>query len=145
MENRDMQYKLAAGWFVLAIVLLMILMSFVMKAGINTDFSDFVHHPGPEGWAFLCWQLSSYVLLGVGVLYVDAAVFRWFNVLTFGAATLFMLAHQVGHMREGMVYGLTGVLDVVHHVVGALMTWQAWHWARATGGRLAVNGGRVSS
>lgn len=143
MENRDMQYKLAAGWFVLAIALLMILMSFVMKAGINTDFSDFAHHPGPEGWAFLCWQFSLYVVLGVAALYVDAAIFRWLNVLMFAAATLFMLAHQLGHMREGMVYGLTGVLDVVHHAVGALMTWQAWQWARSARGRAMENGLRT--
>jgi hypothetical protein len=141
MNNRTLpavQVRLAFGWLMLATVLLMIFVSMLVKAGIQTDFSEFAHHPGPEGWSALCVQFVLYLAMATLVIHSDAAWVRWLNAVLLAVATLFMLAHQVGHVREGMAYGLTGVIDGAHHVLGALATLQAWRWARGSGGRVAA-------
>ena len=124
------QVRVAFGWLTLATVLLMIFVSMLVKAGIQTDFSEFARHPGPEGWGALCVQFVLYLAMAALALHNDAAWVRWLNAVLLAVATLFMLAHQVGHVRAGMVYGLTGVIDGAHHVLGALATLQAWRWAR---------------
>ena len=135
---QPIQVRVAFSWLMLATVLLMIFVSMLVKAGIQTDFSEFAHHPGPEGWGALCVQFVLYLAMAALAMHSDAAWVRWLNAVLLAVATLFMLAHQVGHVREGMVYGLTGVIDGAHHVLGALATWQAWRWARGARGRAAV-------
>ena len=125
------QLRVAFTWLALAVVLLMIFVSLLMKAGIRTDFSEFAHHPGPEGWGALCVQFTLYLALAALTLNSDAAWVRWLNAVLLSLATLFMLAHQVGHVREGMAYGLSGVIDGAHHVLGAVGALQAWRWARS--------------
>ncbi len=124
------QIKLALAWLTLALLLMMLFVSMLVKAGIQTDFSEFAHHPGPEGWGALCVQFVAYLAMAVLTLNSDAPWLRWLNAALLAVATLFMLAHQLGHLREGMVYGLTGLIDVAHHVLGALAAAQALRWAR---------------
>jgi hypothetical protein len=132
---QPIQIKLALAWLTLALLLMMLFVSMLVKAGIQTDFSEFAHHPGPEGWAALCVQFVAYLAMAALTVNSDAAWVRWLNAALLAVATLFMLAHQVGHLREGMVYGLTVVIDGAHHVLGALAAWQALRWARhARGG-----------
>jgi hypothetical protein len=125
------QVKLAFSWLALATVLLMLFVSMLVKAGIQTDFSEFAHHPGPEGWGALCVQFVLYIAMAALTMNSDAAWVRWLNAALLAVATLFMLAHQVGHVREGMAYGLTAVIDGAHHVLGAVAALQALRWARS--------------
>ena len=127
---QPIQIKLALAWLTLALLLMMLFVSMLVKAGIQTDFSEFAHHPGPEGWGALCVQFVAYLAMAALTLNSDAPWVRWLNAALLAVATLFMLAHQLGHLREGMVYGLTGVIDGAHHVLGALAAWQAARWAR---------------
>ena len=129
---QSIQIKLALAWLTLALLLMMLFVSMLVKAGIQTDFSEFAHHPGPEGWGALCVQFVLYLAMAALAIHSDAAWVRWLNAVLLAVATLFMLAHQVGHVREGMAYGLTGVIDGAHHVLGAVATLQAWRWARGT-------------
>ena len=127
---QPIQIKLALAWLTLALLLMMLFVSMLVKAGIQTDFSEFAHHPGPEGWGALCVQFVAYLAMAALTLNSGAAWVRWLNAGLLAGATLFMLAHQLGHLREGMAYGLTGVIDVAHHLLGALAALQALHWAR---------------
>ena len=127
---QSIQIKLALAWLTLALLLMMLFVSMLVKAGIQTDFSEFAHHPGPEGWAALCVQFVAYLAMAALTLNSDAPWVRWLNAALLAVATLFMLAHQLGHLREGMVYGLTGLIDVAHHLLGALAAAQALRWAR---------------
>jgi hypothetical protein len=124
------QIKLALAWLTLALLLMMLFVSMLVKAGIQTDFSEFAHHPGPEGWGALCVQFVAYLGMAALTLNSGAPWVRWLNAALLAVATLFMGAHQLGHLREGMVYGLTGLIDVAHHLLGALAAWQAVRWAR---------------
>lgn len=134
---QPIQIKLALAWLTLALLLMMLFVSMLVKAGIQTDFSEFAHHPGPEGWAALCVQFVAYLAMATLTLNSDAAWVRWLNAVLLATATLFMLAHQLGHLREGMAYGLTGVIDGAHHGLGALAAWQALRWARQARGATA--------
>lgn len=127
---QPIQIKLAQAWLTLGLLLMMLFVSMLVKAGIQTDFGEFAHHPGPEGWAALCAQFVAYLVMAALTVNSDAPWVRWLNAALLAVATLFMLAHQVGHLREGMVYGLTGILDGAHHVLGGLAAWQALRWAR---------------
>jgi hypothetical protein len=134
---QPIQIKLALAWLTLALVLMMLFVSMLVKAGIQTDFSEFAHHPGPEGWAALCVQFVAYLAMAALTVNSGAAWVRWLNAALLAVATLFMLAHQVGHLREGMAYGLTAVIDGAHHGLGALAAWQALRWAREARGGAA--------
>ena len=125
------QIRIAFGWTALAVVLMMIFVSMLVRAGIQTDFSELAPHPGPEGWGALCVQFTLYLAMAALTFSSSAAWVRWLNVLLLSGVTLFMLAHQIGHLREGMAYGLTGSIDVAHHLLGTLTAWHAIRWARA--------------
>lgn len=131
---QPIQTKLALAWLTLAMVLVMIFVSMLIKAGIQTDFSEFAHHPGPEGWGAMCIQFVAYLAMAALTVNIDAPWVRWLNAALLTLATLFMLGHQIGHVREGMVYGLTGIIDGAHHVLGAVASWQAMRWARSRSG-----------
>jgi hypothetical protein len=131
---QPIQTRLALAWAMLALVLVMIFVSMLVKAGIQTDFSEFAHHPGPEGWGALCIQFVAYLAMAALTVNTAAGWVRWLNAALLTVATLFMLGHQVGHVREGMVYGLTGIIDGAHHVLGAVASWQALRWARSRSG-----------
>lgn len=137
---QPIQAQLAMAWVSLALVLVMIFVSMLVKAGIQTDFSEFAHHPGPEGWGALCIQFVAYLAMAAVTVNNDAGWVRWLNAALLAVATLFMLGHQVGHMREGMVYGLTGIIDGAHHVLGAVASLQALRWARSRSGADATQG-----
>jgi hypothetical protein len=129
-QERALQVNVAIGWIALALALMMIIISAIVKAAIETDFSQFVHHPGTQGWALFCGQFFVYVVLGVAASQHAAGWFRWVNAGLLAMVTLFMVLHQIGHMREGWVYGWTALVDATHHVVGLLATLQAIRWAR---------------
>jgi hypothetical protein len=131
---QPIQTKLALAWLTLAMVLVMIFVSMLIKAGIQTDFSEFAHHPGPEGWGAMCIQFVAYLAMAALTVNIDAPWVRWLNAGLLTVATLFMLGHQIGHVREGMVYGLTGIIDGAHHVLGAVASLQALRWARSRSG-----------
>lgn len=131
---QPIQTKLALAWLTLAMVLVMIFVSMLIKAGIQTDFSEFAHHPGPEGWGAMCIQFVAYLAMAALTVNIDAPWVRWLNAALLTVATLFMLGHQIGHVREGMVYGLTGIIDGAHHVLGAVASLQALRWARGRSG-----------
>ena len=131
---QPIQTKLALAWLTLAMVLVMIFVSMLIKAGIQTDFSEFAHHPGPEGWGAMCIQFGAYLAMAALTVNIDAPWVRWLNAALLTVATLFMLGHQIGHVREGMVYGLTGIIDGAHHVLGAVASLQALRWARSRSG-----------
>ena len=122
--------RIAFLWLALGLSLLMVIASTLVKAAIQTDFSEFVHHPGPRGWEVFCLQFFLYLSLGTGALYLQAAWFRWLSLLMFTLAGLYMLAHQLSHMAEGWNYGLSGAVDLAHHLLSALGAWQAWRWSR---------------
>ncbi|HLO94161.1 MAG TPA: hypothetical protein VK195_07585 [Burkholderiaceae bacterium] len=122
--------RIAFLWLALGLTLLMVIISTLVKAAIQTDFSEFVHHPGPRGWEVFCLQFFLYLSLATGALYLRAAWFRWLCLALFTLVGLYMLAHQLGHMAEGWRYGLTGAVDLAHHLLSALGAWQAWRWCR---------------
>ncbi len=124
--------RIAFLWLALGLTLLMVIASTLVKAAIQTDFSEFVHHPGPRGWEVFCLQFFLYLSMGTGALFLQAAWFRWLSLALFTLAGLYMLAHQLGHMAEGWRYGLTGAVDLAHHLLSALGVWQAWRWCRQT-------------
>jgi hypothetical protein len=130
-KQRALQVNVAIGWLALSITLIMVVVSTLVKAAIHTDFSEFVHHPGPQGWAVFSVQFFAYVGLAVAAVQYSAAWFRWVHVGLLALVTLYMLLHQLGHMREGWEYGWTGMVDATHHLVGVLTALQALKWARA--------------
>jgi hypothetical protein len=133
-QQKNLQHSIALGWIALAIISVMISLSSLMQAAMNTDFSDFAFHPAPRGWAVICVLFSVTMLMGVFTRIYSAVWFRWLNATLLALVTLFMLAHHLGHMAEGKVYGLFGAVDVAHHVIGFLMSFLAVRWAR--GGKL---------
>lgn len=137
--QRDLQINVAIGWLGLTLALAMVITSTLVKAAIETDFSGIVHHPGPQGWAVFCVQFFLYVSLAVISTQISAGWFRWLNTGLLALVTLYMLAHQVGHAREGVVYGLTGMVDAAHHLIGIVSTWQALRWARAGAAARSAN------
>ncbi|HJV63286.1 MAG TPA: hypothetical protein VJ743_20220 [Albitalea sp.] len=138
--SRRLQLNVAFGWLAMALSLVMMSVSLLVKAAIETDFSEFVHHPGPQGWSLMCVQFFAYVMLALGCLQLDQRWFRWANAGLLAAATLVMLLHQLGHMHEGVRYGWSGAVDATHHLAGLVTMLQALRWARAGEGHALAHG-----
>ncbi|MGM9514535.1 hypothetical protein ACS5PK_09805 [Roseateles sp. DB2] len=130
LSTASLPLRLAFTWLGLGLTLLMVISSTLVKAAIQTDFSEFIHHPGPRGWEVFSLQFFLYLAMGTGALYLQAAWFRWLTLVLLTLAGLYMLAHQISHMAEGWRYGLTGAIDLAHHLLSALGAWQAWRWTR---------------
>jgi hypothetical protein len=130
-EQEKLQSILALGWAVLLILFLGIVLSQLMQAAIADDFIRFAQHPAQKGWEVSCIFIGGYGLMSVLTKMLEYVWFRWLNAALLAVVTISMLHHHVQHMMEGMIYGLTALIDLAHHAIGILMTIQAIRWARA--------------
>ena len=131
-RERYLQATVSQGWLVLAGLILTLMVSDLMQGAIKADFAEFAHHPGPEEWAAVCVYLSVYFVLSVSTRLVSAIWYRWANAAFFGLMTFGTARHTVEHILDGdKVYGIYGVVDVAHAVVGVVLTVVAVVWARS--------------
>lgn len=126
------QQSLALGWMAMAVLMVMTMVAPLVHSAIQTDFSEYAYHPGPNGLDAYCVAISVYVGMAVLTQRLDFIWLRWLNVALFLSVTLFELLHQVMHFRNGMVHGLMlQVMDIVHHLIGIWMVALAYRWLRS--------------
>ncbi len=130
-RSGNLQSTLAFGWLVLLVLFLAIVLSQLMQAAINDDFTRFAQHPGQSGWVTSSILIFVYGMMALLTRLLDHRWFRWLNVILLAAVTAAMMKHQVQHMLEGMTYGLTGLVDMAHHIVGVVLVVLAVRWARS--------------
>ncbi|MES2948750.1 MAG: hypothetical protein V4858_09430 [Pseudomonadota bacterium] len=130
IQSSSLQSTLALGWLVLLVLFLAIVLSQLMQAAIDDDFTRFSQHPGRNGWMSSSVLILVYGLMPLLTRLLDRRWFRWLNVVLLAAATAAMMKHQAQHMLEGMTYGLNGLVDVAHHAVGVVLVFLAIRWAR---------------
>jgi hypothetical protein len=130
-QERRLQSTVSQGWLVLAALVITLMVSDLMQGAIKADFNDFAHHPGPEEWAAICIYVSAYLALAVLTRLVDAVWYRWATAAFLAFVTFGTAQHTVEHLMDGdKVYGIYGVVDLTHGVVGVVLTVVAVMWAR---------------
>lgn len=131
MNERQLQSTIAQGWLALAGLLLTLMVSDLMQGAIKADFSEFAHHPGPEEWGIVCVYLAVYFSLSVVTRLISAQWWRWLSAAFLGVITYGTASHTVEHIMDGdKVYGIYGVIDIAHTVLGVVLTVVACLWAR---------------
>lgn len=131
---RDLQRSIVTGWIVLAVLLMATMISTLMQGAINTDFSEFVYHPGTAGFSVLCSLLSTYALMAVVTDRCSGRWLRWLNMILLAGASLYTLGHQISHVISGQSHvQASELLYLLHHVIGLWMTLLAIRWIRRAG------------
>ena len=129
----QLQHRITTGWLVMALTIVMASVSQLMQAAMQTDFSEFVYHPGPGGWWATCILFMAYGAVALAVSLVDARWFRWLAFVLGVAALGYTAGHHVTHVSEGFAgqtFGPFGVIHL-HHVASLLVCLQSFRWARA--------------
>jgi hypothetical protein len=126
-----LQVVVSQAWTAMLILGLAMGMSQVFQAAAKQDFSEFAAHPGPKGWGIICVATSVYAMMTVLTLLSSARWFRWLSAGLMILITLYMGAHQLQHMAQGVHYGLYGAIDLAHHAIGAIGSVCAVRWARS--------------
>lgn len=132
-KSIDLQQRIVVGWIVMALTLVMVSVSQLVQAAIQTDFSEFAYHPGPGGWWLTCTLFGLYGLVALLIHHVDLRWFRWLSCLLGFGALAFTAGHHVDHIKEGFTgqtFGPFGVIHL-HHIAGLLVVVQSMRWARA--------------
>jgi hypothetical protein len=127
-----LQHRITTGWLVMALTLVMVSVSQLMQAAIQTDFSEFVYHPGPGGWWATCILFMAYGVVALAVCHGDARWFRWLGFMLGVTALGYTAGHHVTHVAEGFVgptFGPFGVIHL-HHVASLVVCVQSFRWAR---------------
>lgn len=134
LENgRNVQYRVQMGWVVMSMALIMMSLSHLMQAAMQTDFSEFAHHPGPEGWWVNCALLTMYGVVALAVGAIDTVWFRWLVLALALAALTYTLGHHIDHLSDGFVgqtFGPFGVIHL-HHLASIWVVVNSFGWARA--------------
>lgn len=84
--------------------------------------------PGPRGLRVLVCLIAVNAVMQPVIHLSSSHVFRVTLFAVTALYTLFFLAHHLVHAAQGEGPGLHTVLDLAHHVTGAIGTWAAWAW-----------------
>jgi hypothetical protein len=124
----------AQAWTGMLALLLMMFIADLLQMAMQGDYQEMSKtlsvDPGRTGLWVLAMMICFNTLVQVAIHTFDAPAFRkavfWAGVIY----TVFFLLHQAVHFLGGEPLGLSTVLDMTHHVLGAWACWGAWRWSR---------------
>lgn len=130
-HESTLRATIVLGWVLMLLTLLAMFCVDLARSAIDENFSAWRRDMSQGGLLVMLGVLGVYLLTPMFALNPRGRWFRWLLVALGALATLFFIAHQVGHLLAGdKPFGMRHVLDFSHHLLGAWVTVAALRWAR---------------
>ena len=119
METR-INYKgiISASWLGMALLLMMMQITDLIEAGMNSDFSDFNSHLRMSGLWLISVMIIINIIVQVSIFIFDNKAFYWGVFSVSIIYTVFMIYHQISHLVGGDKFDIHFTFDILHHTLG---------------------------
>ena len=109
---------ISASWLGMGLLLMMMQITDLIEAGMNSDFSDFNSHLKMSGLWLISVMLMINIIVQVSIFMFNKKAFYWGVFAISIAYTVFMIYHQISHLVGGDRYDIHFNFDILHHALG---------------------------
>jgi len=112
------QNIISQAWVGMALLSIVMQITDLIEAGMKNDFSEFTNHLKMRGlWVFSIMIIINVIMQNL-VKISDNPVAKWVILIVTIPYTLFMLLHQLIHLKSGDRFDIHFCFDITHHVLG---------------------------
>ena len=109
---------ISASWLGMGLLLMMMQITDLIEAGMNSDFSDFNSHLKMSGLWLISIMLIINIIVQVSIFMYNRKAFYWGIFSVSIAYTVFMIYHQISHLAGGDRFDIHFCFDILHHALG---------------------------